>query len=1197
MTDERSKTAHQRSLAAEILWAYKEDVLSRWTDKVSLLAREKGIGEALDDPIVRKDLNEMLNLVVKRLQGEALEADMTAFYHLVLESRRYDMHLADIAYVLLELKSVGKQTIFEHVEDELQAFQVSRLLDDAVEGMLRKSANLYELTSEADHQVAQQRLQEVFDAWELEAALADTQTPGDVCRVATERLRGMWRLLGCRWRLYGPSDEQPRDFVEGDLLPVPVVKEQRQYLTEGELATGGVVSVLECVRRRREPYVCEDVREDERVMDRSQLVEAGIHSFVCQPLAVRGQVIGVLLMLGGAESDLRETDARRLGDLANVSALSLERAGHLELSHKRLSEGEVIARIGRSLLELPTRDALLQGVVDALQEFRGYFDVSLFWLDAESDECELVAEAGRGRLYRPEGYRQKSGEGFIGVCAREGSTIRATDLESDQRRVVAFEEEYRARTELVVPVKRGDEVLGVIHFLSDREDDFPESDVAALEHVAPHIGVALQNARLIEQRDRDRFEIERAHRQLANIIRSAAVGMTSADPRGVYTHWSPSCEAMLGYKADEVVGQKTAVDFAAEPYDLRALLEDCLREGRVVRERSWLRKDGTPRIIRETRVTMEDERGRHIGFTSYLVDVTEQKKAEEQLRRERDTLQLVVGAMGAGLALFDRDLKLQWANSTLMAWFDLSPADMGKKCHQVYGCGRTEEEDCPLVTAAMDGQARSRLQEHTDSSGVWHCYEQVFTPIDYGGTRLIVLSLDITEERRRTEEVRLIGKLTEKVATSLDLDRVLHLVLTCVTAGHAIGFNRAFVFLLDEEGDYLEGTTAVGPVSPDAAGRIWTDLGRRAPTIDDLLDSASPSRGDRELTERVRLLRVSMHDPEDALISTLKSGTSAHIGDARSDRNLSPRIRDTLELEEYVCVPLIVRDQPLGVMLADNKFSRAPMDRYQVELLEMFSRQASLAIANARAYEQIRAQLEELRRTRDKLIEAERMASVGRMAGHLAHEIRNPLTSIGGFAASIARRYPEDSITHRNANIIYEEVRRLERTLVDVLDYTRPLRPRRAPVSIDQVVKDTVGQFGPQLAESNIRVRVSLAGDLPDVLADGQMIKQVVLNLIKNAIEAMEGKEGGTLSIETSREGEKVIVTVADTGVGMPEEVVTSLFSPFFTTKVTGVGLGLSVSQRIVREHGGDLTVQSELGSGSRFIVSLAAQGNRKGER
>ncbi len=1186
--DEGTQISSEKKVAVLVLRENREEVLRRWMQKIALLARDRKAQQVLEEPALREDAEEFLSLLISRLEGKVGEADMVAFHRLVLHGRSYEVRLADITYVLLELKSVGKQIIFEKLHDELQAFRVSRALEEAIEGVLRKGAELYELTSEVDYQAAEKRLKEIFAAWDIEAALADAETPGDVCRIAGEMLRDMWGLLACRWRLYPPGDQPPRDFLEGESAPVPVVKEKAQYLTEAEVKAGSAVSVLERVRRRRDSFLSVDVSQDERVVDAPELIDAGVQRFACLPLVARGDVIGVLLMMGGADCELAGPQMRKLKGQTSVVAVALDRTGHLELSHRRLSEAEVIARIGRSLLELPTREALLEGVVEALRDFRDYFDVALFWVDHQVGECVLAAEQGRERSYSGKGYRQKVGEGFIGVCAETGETIRSTDLENDPRRLIAFDEEYRARSELVVPVRRADEVIGVMHFLSDREDDFPESEIVALENVAPHIGIALQNARMIDQRKQDRYEIERAHRQLANIIRSTAVGITSADTRGIYTHWSPSCEAMLGYSAEEVIDQKTAADFSAEPYDLEATLRECLQRGRVSWERQWMRKDGTPRMIRETRVPMEDENGHHIGFTSYLVDVTEQKQAEEQLRRERDMLQLVVDAMGAGLALFDRDLRLRWANSTLMQWFQLGPDAVGKRCHDIYLCGREEEDLCPAMMAAVEGQPQTRIHEFTDSSGVWHCYEQVFTPLQHGETRLIVLTQDITEQRRQTEEMRLISRLTEKVETSLDIDRVLHVVLTSVTAGHAIGFNRAFVFMLDDEGERLEGKAAVGPVSQEDARRIWDSLERMEQSIDDLMDVPEPGESDRKLTEKLSAIRIPMSQTQNTLVRTLNRRTTAHVGDARSDAQLPSRLTRALELEEFVCVPLAVQDEPLGVLLADNKYSRASMERSQVELLEMFSRQASLAIANARAYERIRNQLDELRRTRDRLIEAERMASVGRMAGHLAHEIRNPLTTIGGFAASIARKHPDESVTHRNARIIYEEVRRLERTLVNVLDYTRPLRPEKSTVDINRIVRETVDQFTQQLEEGNIRLEMSVQEDLPHIQADGEMMKQVVLNLVKNAIEAMESKEEGILSIETTCDGDHVRIDVADTGVGMAEDVRENLFSPFFTTKVAGVGLGLSVSQRIVRQHGGEMKVDSELGGGAHFTVSLA---------
>jgi PAS domain S-box-containing protein len=1180
-------TARERRRAAEVLRRDKADVLRRWVAKLKLLAREKGAEEVISSEQVRRDAGEFLDLLLAGLEGTAGEPEFVAFYHLILESRQYGLRLADLAYTLLELKWVAKQVVFQRVEDELEAFRVSRQCDDLIEGILRKAADLYELTSQADYKTGQERLQEIFAAWDLEEALAEAQTTAQAFERLAPKLGAIWDLMGLRLRLYGAGGEAAVELASGQDLPLPAVAEQRQYLTEKEREGSGAIDVMESARRRRETFLCEKVAEERRFANRVLLVQAGVQSVAVFPLEARQAVIGVILLYGAEAGAFRAMDRRRISDIAAVLGMVLDRTRRLEVSTREISEAEVIARIGRAVLDLPSRDELLQGVVDALRAFRDYFDVSLFRVEKETGECRLVAEAGRGRLYRPAGYRQKVGQGFIGICAQSGETVRAHNLAHDDRRHVAFEEEYLACCELALPVKRGEDAIGVIHVLSDREEDFPEADVAALENAAPHIGVALQNARLIDERRQDRLALERAHNQLANIIRSTAVGITSSDPRGTYTHWSPSCEQILGYCAEEVTGRKCAADFAAEPYDLDAELEQCRREGRLTTERALLRRDGAPRIVRVTRVPLEDEQGRHVGFTSYMMDVTDQRRAEQALRRERDTLSLVVSALGAGLALFDRELRLQWANPKLMEWFGFGLEDLGKQCHDVYLCGRSDWRGCPTLAAAVAGQPQSRIHEFTDPSGVWHCYEQIFTPIEHSDTRLIVLTIDITEQRRQTEQMRLIAKLNERIETSLDLERVMHLALTCVTAGHAIGFNRAFICLLDAPGRRLEGTMAVGPLSVEDAHRIWSDLDQKNQTIDQLLETATFSESDRRLTDVVRQVRVPMEDAEDTLVRTMRSRTSAHVGDARRDPHLSTALVERLGLEEFACVPLAVHEEPLGLMLADNKFSRAPITQYQVELLEMFARQASLAISNARAYERIRRQLQELQEARDRAEAAERLAQVGRMAGHLAHEIRNPLTAIGGFAASIARRHQDDPRTHRNATIIYEEVARLEHTLVNLLDFTRPLRPVKRPVCINDVVRRAVQEFEDQLKAGRITVQLSLPDDVPCIQADAEMVKQVLINLIKNSMEAMAGREG-RLSLRTGATQGGVELVVEDDGPGMGPDVLEKVFSPFFSTKVGGVGLGLLVSSRIAEQHGGSIEVESQPGAGSRFTVRLA---------
>lgn len=563
--------------------------------------------------------------------------------------------------------------------------------------------------------------------------------------------------------------------------------------------------------------------------------------------------------------------------------------------------------------------------------------------------------------------------------------------------------------------------------------------------------------------------------------------------------------------------------------------------------------------------------------------------------QERDRLSTIVDAMGVGLALFDAQAKLQWANGTLMRWFGLGPDSIGRACSVICGCEGEHKPACALLGATGGGGRRSGVVERTNAAGEWNCYLLAAMPVEYGDSRVVALVMDITEQRRQTEQVQLISKLTQALEGTLDLDRVLHLVLTCVTAGHALGFNRAFVFLLDEGKQNLVGKMAVGPTSREEASRIWSELSEQSRTLEELLAVPGPAEGDQALTQVVQSLKVPVAQAGNVLAQTLNTRAAIIVHNALADQRVGDELTAALELEEFVCVPLVARDELLGVMLADHKFSRAPIDEHHAELLRVFSAQASLAIANARAYNKISEQMEEIKRAQHDLIEAEQLASVGRMAGHLAHEIRNPLTTIGGFAAAIKRSATSDELTRKNASVIYDEVIRLERTLAGVLDFTRPVRPRKTPVDVNSLVRRTIREFGNVLDDGGITLRLELQEDLKRVRADSGLITQVIINLLKNAVEALEGRDRRQIVVGTAASEKGVVVTFSDTGGGMDETTRQMIFAPFFTTKVSGSGLGLSVSQKIVAEHGGEISVESELGSGSTFRVSVPWDDSKAG--
>jgi len=224
----------------------------------------------------------------------------------------------------------------------------------------------------------------------------------------------------------------------------------------------------------------------------------------------------------------------------------------------------------------------------------------------------------------------------------------------------------------------------------------------------------------------------------------------------------------------------------------------------------------------------------------------------------------------------------------------------------------------------------------------------------------------------------------------------------------------------------------------------------------------------------------------------------------------------------------------------------------------------------------------------DEKLEREKALLLEKMAPVLAHEIRNPLGSIKG-AAQILRSEAESEEQRNLLDVITQEVNRLNRVVSQFLDYARPYAPNLKPQPINAVIEKALAVIETDSLSSRIDIQLELHPHLPPVPVDQEQLHQVILNIAINAIEAMP--EGGTLTIRTSRivsdTGDAVGISIRDTGPGIRREDLKQIFTPFFTTKERGVGLGLAVCQRIIRNHGGRIRVKSIPGQGTIFFIRL----------
>lgn len=407
-------------------------------------------------------------------------------------------------------------------------------------------------------------------------------------------------------------------------------------------------------------------------------------------------------------------------------------------------------------------------------------------------------------------------------------------------------------------------------------------------------------------------------------------------------------------------------------------------------------------------------------------------------------------------------------------------------------------------------------------------------------------------------------------------------------------FTQAAIYFLEPDGNgyELQGCFGQRPIER-------FEVAARRPFLLHLVSSRQPvtlEQLDREhdlLTGR----RGAVADLEtlDAIGRTLAElGAGAVIGIFPTRNSEATRRMSTVSgaiprvTEETAFVP---SDQLIGLLcIKDDRF-RDAFASAELDVLSAIAAQLGITLQNSQLYERMK--------------ERDRLAALGQMAAGLAHEIRNPLGAIKGAAEFIAPtnegRLPDDA--GEFVNIVIDETRRLNRVVSQFLDYARPWRGDKQPLSqqeLVEVIEKTVQLLRQTLEEKNPdgtkpQILLELSADLPRVLGDPERLKQVFLNLGQNALQAMEGTTDGspTLTIATARRtGTRlgsacVEIRFQDTGPGLEPHTLKNLFIPFFTTKERGTGLGLPISQRIVENHGGLIEARNRPGGGATFVVVL----------
>lgn len=360
-----------------------------------------------------------------------------------------------------------------------------------------------------------------------------------------------------------------------------------------------------------------------------------------------------------------------------------------------------------------------------------------------------------------------------------------------------------------------------------------------------------------------------------------------------------------------------------------------------------------------------------------------------------------------------------------------------------------------------------------------------------------------------------------------------------------------------------------------------------------------------ELDERtgelsVRIARGEKKEPIEKITLKVGEGIAGHVVETGrpmviQDVNHEERFSDKFDkmtgfrTRSMICVPLLWRNRSIGALQVINKKAGQRFSQADLELLVGMAQQIAIAMENANLYqlleEKVSMTTQELRVTQAKLIRSERLVGLGHLVQGIAHEIRNPVMTIGGFAQRIKRELGENPRVEKYIDIVTEEANRLERLVRQVREFAEVQSPTFRPENVQKAFEESLRTFSPLAKKQGVKLLADIDQDLPMMEIDLPQLVLAINNTMENALESMP--KGGTLTLRVKRQERRLMIAVEDTGCGIPKEQLDAVYDPFVTSKPRGAGLGLTLVHQVIMNHRGDIKVTSEVGKGTTVTIRL----------
>lgn len=449
----------------------------------------------------------------------------------------------------------------------------------------------------------------------------------------------------------------------------------------------------------------------------------------------------------------------------------------------------------------------------------------------------------------------------------------------------------------------------------------------------------------------------------------------------------------------------------------------------------------------------------------------------------------------------------------------------------------------------------------------------------------------------QTLQVRFLHELGSVLQSSVDIDEVISVALTAITAGKGFGMNRAFILISDKERQRLRGHLAIGPRYYEEASSTWNEISEKNL---DLKSLAQNFRTNKLKSERAKFkdileqLDIDLADTENILIKTLETKHPILIENAYNNPLVDQKLVSILGVDSFLIMPLLSRNRRIGVIIADNCITRRPISQDDLRSLEMFSFPVAFAIERASLYERLQIELDRVTEANNKLkeqqeliVKMEKMALVGRITSSVAHSIRNPLMIIGGFARSMLKSSSESDQKRTFIESIVKETTQLENVLDEILNYSDSLYPTKDFWDVNNVIESAIRDAQEILLQKNSSCSFNPFIDAPLVYIDIKQLSYCIRSLIMSDCEKGEGE---MINIAAKNVDSSVVITIEDKTRKISEDELESLLTPFSVTHNLGDGLGLALCRTMLEKQGIPLLVAAPPEGGVKYTITLPTE-------